>query len=260
MNGILEKITAKKRAELEASKREIPYEAVFLAAQNAPKRASFFEALKMKNGRPAVIAELKKASPSKGLIRENFEPASLAKSLEGAGASALSVLTEKNFFLGSPEYLRTAVANVKIPVLRKDFVFDKYQICEAKAWGASAVLLIKAMLSNGELESLMEFANSLNLDALVETHDAGEIDAALGCGAKILGVNARNLRTFEIDKSLFEKLVSKIPEGVKAVAESGIETPEALLNAAQAGADAALIGTTFMSKQNPAAELERLLK
>lgn len=259
MANILEKITAKKREELDLDKAQISFDAIFEQAKNSPTQVSFYDALEVKDGRPAVIAELKKASPSMGLIRENFEPVELAKMLEMGGASALSVLTEKNFFLGSKENLLKAKATVKIPILRKDFIFDEYQICQAKVWGASAVLLIKAMLSDEDLTRFINFAHSLNLDALVETHNADEIECALNCGAKIVGVNSRNLKNFEMDFTLFEKLLAKIPQGVKAVAESGISDPNSLKKAAEFGASAALIGTALMQKENPQKELERLL-
>ena len=257
--NILEQIFSKKREEVEAAKLRISYAEIFDAAQSASRAPSFANALKNQKGNPAIIAELKKASPSAGVIRENFEPTELAASLENAGASALSVLTEKNFFLGCEEYLKLAKASVSIPILRKDFIFDTYQLCEAKAWGASAALLIVAMLKKEELKSLLEFANSISLEILTETHSEEELDTALECGARIIGVNSRNLKTFDFDFSLFEKLISKIPDDCAAVAESGVTSRESLLAAAAAGADACLVGTTLMNKNNPAVELKKLL-
>lgn len=259
MNGILGKILAKKRIETEAEMLAIPAAEVERAALAAPKPPSFRDALAPSGGIPAVIAELKKASPSMGLIRADFRPEELAPALESAGASALSVLTEREFFMGGPECLSQAASLVKIPVLRKDFIYCEYQLLQARALGASAALLIAAMLKKTELERLARFAKSLGLDALVETHTEGELECALECGAEIIGVNSRNLKTFEFDFSLFERLLSKIPEGARAVAESGMETREALERAAECGAHAALVGTALMSAKNPAKKLERML-
>lgn len=259
MSNILDKIVEKKRIELAESKRLVSYDEILKKAKAAPVGPSFFTALKIKNGNPAIIAELKKASPSMGIIRADFKPVELAASLENAGASALSVLTEKNFFLGGMQYLKDASVHVKIPILRKDFIFDKYQLCEAKAWGASAALLIAAMLDRDELKCLMAFADSIGLEILVETHSQEELDIALNSGAKIVGVNSRNLKTFEFDFTLFSKLIEKIPDSCIAVAESGVSTRENLLEAAKAGADAALVGTALMNKPFPSDELKKLL-
>ncbi len=260
MKNILQKIFEKKQEELAKTKLKTSFEEVYKFAKESPKTASFADALKTKNGVPAIIAELKKASPSMGLIRKNFEPKELAKSLELAGAAALSVLTEEQFFLGKKEYLIEAKKSVKIPILRKDFIFDKYQLCEAKAWGASAALLIVAMLEKENLKELLDFAKSIELEILVETHSEEELEIALECGAKIIGVNSRNLKTFEFDYTLFSKLISKTPSGCIAVAESGVESRTALIDAGKVGASAALIGTAFMSKDNPADELKKFLE
>ena len=202
---------------------------------------------------------MKKASPSAGLIRADFEPSKLCVELESAGASALSVLTERNYFLGSLEFLRDAASRVKIPLLRKDFIFDEYQIAEAKAAGASAVLLIAKMLEKPDFKRLFDFAKSLSLDVLAEAHDETEIEAALDCGADIVGVNCRNLRTFGLDFSVSERLLKTLPDGVVKVAESGVDSRETLLRARDAGADAALVGTALMKAQSPSAALEKLL-
>ena len=199
-DSILDKICAQKFEELESEKRTIGFGELYSMAMDSPARAPFAAALKRStDGTPAVIAELKKASPSAGLIRADFRPGELAKSLAGAGAAALSVLTEKNFFMGSAENLKIAADAVSIPILRKDFIFDKYQICQAKVWGASAVLLIAAMLSRAEFEELFGFAESLGLDALCEAHTEDEISMLASAGAKIIGVNCRNLKNFETD-------------------------------------------------------------
>ena len=257
--SILDEICLKKRAELDAQKAETPFEKMLEAALGAPQRASFKRAITAPGAAANVIAELKKASPSRGLIRADFDAPSLAKALEGAGAAALSVLTERNYFLGGEENLAAAAREVSIPLLCKDFIFDEYQICRAKARGASAVLLIVRMLGAGRLRELLEFAKSLSLDALCEAHTSEEIRAAAAAGADIIGVNCRDLKTFATDFSLTEKLLAEIPEGVAAVAESAIESAQMLERARAAGARAALVGTSLMSAPDPAAALKRLL-
>ena len=246
MSDILETIRDASRADLDAAKKRLPFAELLSAAEKTPRAASFKNALLARGGNPAVIAEMKKASPSAGLIRADFEPSKLCVELESAGASALSVLTERNYFLGSLEFLRDAATRVKIPLLRKDFIFDEYQIAEAKAAGASAVLLF-------------DFAKSLSLDVLAEAHDEAEIEAALDCGADIVGVNCRNLRTFGLDFSVSERLLKTLPDCVVKVAESGVDSRETLLRARGAGADAALVGTALMKEQSPSEALKKLL-
>jgi len=259
---ILSQITARLRVELERKKQRLPLEKLRQAAAARPLPPSFAGALK--NGRhaatPRVIAELKKASPSAGLIRENFKPARLARSLENAGAAALSILTEPNFFLGKLAYLERAAARAKIPLLRKDFVFDEYQICEARAAGASAVLLIARMLDDRALANFLETCRRLRLDALCEIHDARELGRALDAGASIIGVNCRDLGNFTLDISLSEKLLAKIPRGKIAVAESGLSTAAELRRLQTLGADAFLVGTALMKAPRPSAALASLLK
>ena len=199
-----------------------------------------------------MIVELKKASPSRGLIRADFDARKLAAELENAGAAALSVLTERRHFLGGDENLSAAAQTVKIPLLCKDFIFDKYQICKARVLGASAVLLIARILDDAELAELLAFAKSLSLDALCEAHTEEEIARVVGAGAEIVGVNCRNLKSFETDFSITERLLGCVPAGVVRVAESAIEDNAMLLRARDAGADAALIGTSIMAKENPA--------
>lgn len=227
--------------------------------KDAPERASFKSALSPKNSKPAVIAELKKASPSRGVIRESFDPKTLAKQLEESGASALSVLTEENFFLGSVENLKIAAAQVKIPILRKDFIFDPYQLLEAKLFGASAALLIARMLEKDELKRLMGFAKEIGLDILTETHNAREIETAAECGAEIVGVNSRDLATFKTDLTALSDLLKQIPNSCKKVAESGINAPEELDFMLKSRADACLIGGAIMEAENPPAKLKNLL-
>ena len=240
MSDILETICERSRAELEAQKAAVPFGEMLERAKAAPQRASFNSALRRKNGNPAIIAEMKKASPSAGVIRADFRPSELCVALENAGASALSVLTERNYFLGAAEYLEDASTRVKIPLLRKDFIYDRYQIAQARAIGASAVLLIAKMLSAERFGELFAFAKSLGLDVLAEAHDERELEMVLENGADIAGVNCRNLRTFGLDFSTTERLLKLVPDGVVKVAESGVNSRETLLRAADAGADAAL--------------------
>lgn len=259
-DSILDEICARKRVALEAEKRAEPFEAAYKAALAAPARPSFKRAITAPGKTANVIAELKKASPSRGLIRADFDVPKLAKSLEGAGASALSVLAETDFFLGSPAYIAAAASVVQIPLLCKDFIFDEYQICKAKTLGASAVLLIARMLPPQRLRELLEFAKSLSLDVLCEAHAADEIAVAAGAGADIIGVNCRDLRNFSTDFSITKNLLSAIPRGAAAVAESAIESPQMLEDARASGACAALVGTCLMSAPDPAAALKKLLQ
>lgn len=248
MSDILKTIVDRLRPEVERLKREVP-----LDGSGFPERPPFRKFF------PGVIAEVKKASPSKGLIRPDFHPAELAAELESAGAAAISVLTEPNFFLGSTAYLRSVAAAVKIPVLRKDFIFDEYQILEAKHCGASTVLLIAAMLEQRELVRLAEYARKLDLDILGEAHNGEEIARLLDSPVTLIGVNARNLKTFDTDLSLVEKLISLIPPERCPVAESAIRTAEDIRRLKNAGAAGFLIGETLMRAERPGDKLRELL-
>ncbi|HTU41846.1 MAG TPA: indole-3-glycerol phosphate synthase TrpC [Candidatus Aquilonibacter sp.] len=207
----------------------------------------------------AVIAELKKASPSKGLIRPNFSATELAKQLESAGAAALSVLTDEEFFQGSLDNLRNASAVVKLPCLRKEFIIDEFQILEAKANSADAVLLIAAALTQDELISLTRVARSLELDVLCEVHDEDELRRALHAGCDLIGVNTRDLRTFEVDPRTAFRLAELLPENVVRVAESGIRSPEDITSLRAAGYEAFLVGESLMRAGNPGDALRGLL-
>ena len=208
---------------------------------------------------PAVIAEIKKASPSRGLIRADFRPADLALALEGAGAAALSVLTDTEFFQGSLADLEAASAAVQIPCLRKDFVLDPFQILEARAAGADAILLIVAALDDGKLQLLHDFATDLGLDVLVETHDHTEIDRAIQLGADIIGVNSRDLRSFAVKTESLLFLAEALPADVLRVAESGIRTAEDIASLRAGGYHAFLVGEALMRQPEPAASLALLL-
>jgi indole-3-glycerol phosphate synthase len=208
----------------------------------------------------AVIAELKKASPSRGLIRADFKPAKLVRELEQAGAAALSVLTDEQFFQGSLDYLREASASSSLPCLRKDFIVDEFQIVEAKANRADAILLIVAALDQKELVTLAGIARSHNLDVLCEAHDEDELRRALDAGCDLIGINNRNLHTFEVDLGTAFRLVEKIPAGCVRVAESGMRSGVDLAHLRSAGYEAFLIGEWLMKAEQPGAALAKLME
>lgn len=207
----------------------------------------------------AVIAELKKASPSRGLIRRDFDPSKLARELEAAGAAALSVLTDEEFFQGSLENLRIASAETSLPCLRKDFIVDEFQILEARANCADAILLIVAALSQNELFTLKRKADDSELDVLCEVHDGDELQRALDMGCDVIGVNSRDLRTFKVDLRTAFRLAERMPDNVLAVAESGIESAADVVGLRAAGYDAFLIGETLMRAEKPWDALKSLL-
>jgi indole-3-glycerol phosphate synthase len=209
---------------------------------------------------PAVIAELKKASPSRGLIRSDFQPGELARTLEGAGAAALSVLTDEKFFQGSLENLERASAEVRIPCLRKDFIVDPFQILEARASGADAILLIVAALGDPELRNLSAEAELIGLDVLCEIHDREELERATALGFNVIGVNSRNLHTMEVQPQTQIELAQWLPRTAVHVAESGIRNPADIAQMVAAGYDAFLIGESLMRQVDPAAALAGLLQ
>jgi indole-3-glycerol phosphate synthase len=208
---------------------------------------------------PAVIAELKKASPSKGLIRSNFDPASLARELEQAGAKALSVLTDEEYFQGSLENLSSTSSNTALPCLRKDFIVDEFQLLEARANCADAVLLIAAALEQNDLIALARRASELKLDVLCEVHDEEELGRALDAGCELIGVNSRDLRTFKVDLNTAFRVADILPYGVVAVAESGIENGRDIARLRSAGYDGFLIGEALMKAASPGEVLKSLL-
>jgi indole-3-glycerol phosphate synthase len=211
-----------------------------------------------KNG-PAIIAEIKKASPSKGLIRADFHPATLAKTFESSGAAALSVLTDEKFFQGSLAYLQQASSVVNIPCLRKDFIVDPFQILEARAYAADAILLIVSAHTDAALSTLRDEASNLGLDVLCETHDREELNRAAALGFDLIGVNSRDLRTFDVRTEVFAELAERMPKNAIMVAESGIRTAEDIASFRAAGYDAFLVGETLMRQPDPAAALATLL-
>ena len=265
MNDVLEELTRARR--LDAAQREtaIPFAEMERLANAAPKPRDFAAALRGAGGadgdrRPRIIAELKRASPSEGMIREDFRPVQLAEELEAAGAAALSVLCEPHRFLGDEQYLREVRGATNLPLLYKDFVSTRYQIAAARAAGADAVLLIAAVLDNATLAELLGYAHGLGLAALVETHDEREIERAVATGARIVGVNCRNLRNFSCDMSLLERLVGNVPRPAVRVAESGMHSRDAVRRAMSAGADAFLVGTALMRAERPGEKLAEFIK
>ena len=255
---ILDKIVAYKREFLAERMEETPFEEMAKLADDAPKPPSFFEGLA--NGDDiAVIAEVKKASPSKGIIREDFDPVGIAKIYAANGASALSVLTDERFFQGSADYLTQIASVIDRPILRKDFTIDSYQIYEARAIGASAVLLIVSILSAEELASFLSISRELGLDALVEVHEEAELVVALEAGADIVGINNRNLKTFETSLDTTFQLIDQMPDDVLKVSESGIYTRDDVVALRDAGADAVLVGESLMREPDIGAKLQELV-
>lgn len=229
------------------------------AADHAPR--GFRSALRrVSQSEIAIIAELKKASPSRGLIRADFKPAELARELEATGAAALSVLTDEEFFYGSLDYLREASSNSSLPCLRKDFIVDEFQIVEARANRADAILLIVAALEQKELEALCGIARSWGLDVLCEAHDERELQRAVQAGCDLIGINCRDLRTLEVNLKTALQLVEKMPAGCVRVAESGIQSGADLAHLRSAGYDAFLIGESLMKAQRPGAALTKLME
>lgn len=256
--NILLRIIEKRRESVAHRKRVLPLVALKIAAEKKAPAVRDFSAAITAN-RVNVIAELKKSSPSRGVIREQFEPAKLAAELAEAGAAALSVLTEEDFFDGSLTNLKETRASVEIPVLRKDFIFDPWQIWEARAAGADSFLLITAVLEPELLQELLELGRQLGMEPLVEIHTREELARALGAGARIVGVNARDLTTFNVNLDLALELAGEIPDSCIAVAESGIHSHEDLMRLSKAGFDAFLVGEQLMKHAQPGVELRRLL-
>ena len=258
MAAVLDRIIAATRARVAEARRGADLrESERLAERHVPR--GFRRALVAKSG-AAVIAELKKASPSKGLIRAEFRAEELARELEGAGAAALSVLTDKEFFQGSLGNLRAASGAVKIPCLRKDFIVDEFQVLEARANSADAVLLIVAALTSEELSTLARAARSRGLDVLCEVHDGDELRRALDAGCDLIGVNSRDLRTFKVDLGTALGLADKFPAGVVRVAESGIHSAEDVARLRAAGYHAFLVGESLMRADSPGTALRELMR
>ena len=260
MTDILEKITAVKHQEVAAAKKRKSLEAVRADAESRVLTRDFVGALRAKiaDGQSAVIAEIKKASPSKGVLRADFEPADIAQSYAEHGAACLSVLTDKDFFQGSSDYLRQARASCTLPVLRKDFMVDAYQIYESRAMGADAVLLIAACLSDGQMAEFEQIALSLDMAVLVEVHDADELQRALKLKTPLIGINNRNLKTFEVSLDTTISMLADVPKDRLLITESGITTPADVVRMREAGVNAFLVGEAFMRANEPGEALAKL--
>jgi indole-3-glycerol phosphate synthase len=258
--GILERILETKRAEVAAARKSVPYEELAARTRSAPKGRDFVGALRSRidAGRAAVIAEIKKASPSKGLLRERFDPAEIARSYEGAGAACLSVLTDREYFQGAPEDLIAARAACSLPVLRKDFVIDAYQVLDARAMGADCILLIAAALALPEMRALEAEARRLGMATLVEVHDAAELEAALDLDTPLVGVNNRDLRNFETRLETTLALLPRIPAGRIVVTESGISRAQDVAAMRASGVSAFLVGEVFMRAADPGVALRAM--
>jgi len=260
MADILDEIIKKTKEDLEQRKKDYPMDWLGRSlAYNPFVPKDVKTALKSTPQNPyRIIAEVKKASPSKGIIREDFDPIVIAKAYEEGGADSLSILTEPHFFKGDKEYLGMVRRYVNMPLLRKDFIIDKYQLVEALVYGADYVLLIAKALSRKELKELYDYALHLGLEVLVEVHDKADLIKAMFAGANIVGINHRNLDTFEMDMKLCEKLIPLIPNGKIIVAESGINDHETLKELSKMGADAFLVGEHFMRQDDITKALKTL--
>ncbi len=257
---ILDRIVKQKKEDLNNCKIKCNISILEDKIKKSPKPKNFRAALQKDiGGKHRIIAEVKKASPSKGIIREIFQPVQIAQDYEKNGAVALSVLTEEKFFLGKTAYLTEIRQHVTLPVLRKDFLFDPYQMYESRACGADAVLLIAAVLSQEQLNDLLLLANELSLSALVEVHTREELYRALHAGAEIIGINNRNLTTFKTDLETTFKLLPDIPKEKTIVSESGISSYSEIKQLCNAGVNAFLIGESFMRAESPGAKLKEFV-
>jgi indole-3-glycerol phosphate synthase len=260
MAHVLDRIIAAKRVEVERAKAQVPAQAIERRARSACAPRGFEASLRARiaAGEPAVIAEIKRASPSKGLIRADFDPARIAASYEAHGAACLSVLTDREFFKGSPEDLQGARAACSLPVLRKDFMVDPYQVFEARSWGADCILLIMDAVPDEELRHMASLAHDLGMDVLVESHDAAQLDRAVGLPSHLMGINNRDLRTFETRLETTLALKDRVPADRVLITESGISSPEDVRRLSGAGVGAYLVGGAFMAAADPGKELRRL--
>jgi indole-3-glycerol phosphate synthase len=262
VSDVLKRICADKRAELAARRQARPESALEALAEEVEPPRGFHRALAAKagSGGPALICEIKKASPSKGLIRKDFDPADLARAYRAGGASCLSVLTDGRYFQGKDDDLMAARAAADLPVLRKDFMLDPYQILESRALGADCVLLILAALGDTQAAELEAAARALDMDVLIEVHDEGELDRALRLASPLVGINNRNLKTLEVDLATCEALAPRVPAGRLVVAESGLATADDLARMQRAGAKAFLVGESLMRQGDVAAATAALIE
>lgn len=255
---ILNKIIEHKKIELKESVNKFPLIELQSRVKDQQPPKDFYKLAK-ENSDLKIIAEVKRASPSKGIICEDFNPVQIAKSYESNGAFAISVLTDKQFFMGELEYLLSIKKEVGIPLLRKDFTLDPYHVYEARYYGADIVLLIVSVLEKTQISDLLDITSSLDMSAIVEVHDKNELEVALDVGSKIIGINNRNLKTFEVNLSTTEKLSRLIPEECLVISESGIKTAEDINRLESLGINTFLIGESFMSYNDPGFKLKELI-
>jgi len=257
---ILKKILARKAEEVTARSERVPMSALGERIQGMSRPRPFADALRARidKGEAAVISEIKRASPSRGLLRENFDPAAIAREYEAGGAAALSVLTDQDFFQGADAHLQSARAACALPVLRKDFTIDAYQVYEARALGADCILLVVAALGDASINELAGLAIHLDMDVLVEVHDGEELERVLHLGHLMLGINSRDLRTFETNLDTVVDLLASIPDDRLVVAESGIRTPEDVKRLRDSGVHSFLVGEAFMRAEHPGEHLAAL--